>query len=136
MRIPRPDLSEALGSPNACIQCHQDQTDAWAAEAVKAWGHEPHQIAPSVGELFSEARRGAPDSIRALAALALNMDTNGIWRASATEQLGLQGFSGLEALIARQVESRDPIIRASAVRASEALPLARRYRSLRRSTPI
>jgi len=131
MRIPRPDLSEALGSPNACIQCHQDQTDAWAVEAVKAWGHEPQQIAPSVGELFSEARRGAPDGIRALAALALNTDANGIWRASATEQLGLQAFSGLEALIARQVESRDPIIRASAVRASEALPLVRRYQSLR-----
>ena len=131
MRIPRPDLSEALGSPNACTQCHQDQTDAWAAEAVKARGHEAQQIAPSVGELFSEARRGTPDGIRALAALALNRDVNGIWRASATEQLGLQGFSGLEALITRQVKSPDPIIRASAVRAAEALPLVRRYQILR-----
>ena len=131
MRIPRPDLSEALGSPNACTQCHQDQTDAWAAEAVKAWGHELQPIAPSNGELLSEARRGAPDGIRALAALALNSEVNGIWRASATEQLGLQGFSGLEALITRQVKSRTPIIRASAVRASEALPLARRYQTLR-----
>ena len=131
MRIPRPDLSEALGSPNACTQCHQDQTDAWAAETVKAWGHELQPIAPSVGELFSEARRGAPDSIRALAALALNSEVNGIWRATATEQLGLQGFSGLEALITRQVKSPDPIIRASAVRAAEALPLVRRYQTLR-----
>ena len=131
MRVPQPELSEALGSPNACTQCHQDQTDAWAAEAVDDWGHAPRRIGPSVGELFSEARSGAPDGIRALAGLAINSDVNGIWRASATEELGLQGFVGLETLIARQVESPDPIIRASAVRASTALPLVRRYQSLR-----
>ena len=131
MRIPRPELSEALGSPNACTQCHQDQTDAWAAQAVKDWGHAPQRIGQSIGELFYETRSGVPDGARALAALAINADVNGIWRASATEELGLSGFSGLEILIARQVISPDPTIRASAVRASEALPLVRRYQSLR-----
>ena len=26
LRVPRPDLAEELGSPDACTQCHQDQT--------------------------------------------------------------------------------------------------------------
>ncbi len=30
MRIPRPDLSLELGTPNACTHCHDDKTDQWA----------------------------------------------------------------------------------------------------------
>jgi hypothetical protein len=33
--VPRPDLSDALGTPNACAACHQGRTPAWAAEAVR-----------------------------------------------------------------------------------------------------
>ena len=131
MRIPRPDLSAAIGAPNACTQCHLDQSDAWAAKAVKAWGGDKKSPGLTVGELFSEARLGAPDALGGLEALTMNPNENGIWRASAIEELGRQGFPGLEALIVRLVESPDPIIRSSAVRASEALPLVRRYQILR-----
>ena len=31
IRIPRPDLSVAIGTPNACNQCHTDRSPAWAA---------------------------------------------------------------------------------------------------------
>jgi len=131
MRIPRPDLGAATGAPNACTQCHLDQSDAWAAKTVKEWGGDKQRPGPTVGELFSEARLGAPDALRGLEALTMNPNGNGIWRASAIEELGRQGFPGLEALIVRLVESPDPIIRSSAVRASEALPLVRRYQILR-----
>ena len=30
MRIPRPDLSVELGTPNACNQCHTDKPSQWA----------------------------------------------------------------------------------------------------------
>ena len=36
-RIPRPDLSEELGTPNACTYCHADQTNAWAAAYTEKW---------------------------------------------------------------------------------------------------
>lgn len=36
-RIPRPDQSIAYGTPNACIECHQNQSDEWAANWVKKW---------------------------------------------------------------------------------------------------
>ncbi|EXI79749.1 MAG: cellulose synthase subunit BcsC [Candidatus Accumulibacter appositus] len=47
LRIPRPDLSIALGSPNACTQCHGDKDAKWAAVAMdkwygKAWRERPH----------------------------------------------------------------------------------------------
>ena len=30
-RIPRPDLTKALKTPNACNKCHTQQTPDWAA---------------------------------------------------------------------------------------------------------
>ncbi|RLD54243.1 MAG: hypothetical protein DRJ05_15030, partial [Bacteroidetes bacterium] len=38
MRIPRPDLSVSLGTPNACnSQCHKDKTPDWAASFTQKW---------------------------------------------------------------------------------------------------
>jgi tetratricopeptide (TPR) repeat protein len=36
-RIPRPDLSEKYGTPNACNKCHTNQSASWAAGAVRNW---------------------------------------------------------------------------------------------------
>lgn len=36
-RVPRPDQSEEFGTPNACIGCHKEQTNKWAADFVKKW---------------------------------------------------------------------------------------------------
>ena len=36
-RVPRPDQSELYGTPNACIECHQDKTNRWAADAINNW---------------------------------------------------------------------------------------------------
>jgi len=131
LRIPRPDLSETIGTPNACTQCHVDRSDAWAAKAVKQWGINAQSAPPTVGELFFDARLGAPDALLGLGKLALNPNVNGIWRGTAVEEMGRHGASGLESVISRLLRSSDPIIRASAVRSSEALPLVRRYQLLR-----
>ena len=37
LRIPRPDLSAKLGTPNACNDCHTDKSAEWAAAAVERW---------------------------------------------------------------------------------------------------
>ncbi len=36
-RIPRPDLSDELGTPNACTTCHGDKSNQWAAGKIKEW---------------------------------------------------------------------------------------------------
>ncbi|UCE93473.1 MAG: tetratricopeptide repeat protein [Flavobacteriaceae bacterium] len=36
-RIPRPDQSVAYGTPNACNECHQDQSEEWASSWVEKW---------------------------------------------------------------------------------------------------
>ncbi len=37
MRVPRPDLSEKLGTPNACNQCHADKNNQWAESQIQDW---------------------------------------------------------------------------------------------------
>ena len=84
LRIPRPDLSSSLGSPNACTQCHSDKQPAWAATTMdkwygKAWRDRPHygtilhagetqgvRAVPSLLELASSP--AAPAIVRATAA--------------------------------------------------------------------
>lgn len=36
-RIPRPDLSIKLGSPNACNQCHTQESNQWSQNYIKEW---------------------------------------------------------------------------------------------------
>jgi len=63
-RIPRPDLSEKNGSPNACIQCHQDKTNKWAQNNIGKWFgiSRPYQY----GEAFSAAIQENPDADKKL----------------------------------------------------------------------
>jgi hypothetical protein len=36
-RFITPAQSERLGVPNACVLCHKDKTNSWAAEALAGW---------------------------------------------------------------------------------------------------
>lgn len=40
MRPPMPNLSIAVGSRNACVMCHTDQSDEWALDRIREW--HPH----------------------------------------------------------------------------------------------
>jgi predicted CXXCH cytochrome family protein len=82
-RIPRPDLSVEYGTPNACIQCHTNKEDKWAAKWVDTWhGTErPYHYS----QALSEGRRGNLDS---LLALANNPNIPMLVRATVIHELG------------------------------------------------
>jgi tetratricopeptide (TPR) repeat protein len=66
-RIPRPDLSSTLGTPNACAKCHQDQDNAELVSTFEQWfGPQPAHF----GETFAKAQRRDPLAESELAALA------------------------------------------------------------------
>jgi Cytochrome c554 and c-prime len=84
-RIPRPDLSVALGTPNACNQaCHADRDPAWAAAAIAAWF--PGDRPAHYGEVFARAQRGEPVATD-LQRLATARGQPAIVRATALELL-------------------------------------------------
>jgi hypothetical protein len=62
-RVPRPDLSARLGTPNACTLCHDDKTDAWATEQVRAWYPEGRSGRLHFSEVLAAGRAGEPSEI-------------------------------------------------------------------------
>ena len=122
-RVPRPDLSVALGTPNACTGCHDDRDDAWAAAAVAGWSDAPPppHFAPTIAAGRAGDRAAAPD----LAALAADPDRPAIVRATALELLRPLGQTGIAAA-RTTLSDPDPLVRATAVGGLEPLPLAAR----------
>jgi len=121
-RIPRPDLSLKLGTPNACTGCHTDRSNPWAAEVVTDWYGSNSADQAHFGEALHAGRNSLADGERALARLADNPSMPGIARATALTLL--PGYSlGPESRQAMQnaTKSSDPLLRASGLIAAEAL---------------
>jgi len=93
-RIPRPDLSATIGTPNACSGCHADKTHGWAADAIAAWF--PDSAAERdehYGEVLAAGRSGDVNSIEPLRDLVLDLERPAIVRATAIELLGRYLFA-------------------------------------------
>jgi tetratricopeptide (TPR) repeat protein len=117
LRSPRPDLAKEIGAPDACTQCHEDQTQEWAAEHFKNWwGAGPRNL--HYGEILAAARQGRPGSMDRLIALANDPDRPGSVRAAAVETVGLQAPSEETiSAIYRGLEDTDPAVRVEALKA-------------------
>ena len=122
-RIPRPDLSLSIGSPNACTICHTDQTNTWAAEQTAAWWE--GDPTAHYGEALAAGRTGAREALGPLVELVNNAEQPGIVRATALEQLRQYGPIGIQAIAAATTDE-DPLVRAAAVGGLERLPPQRR----------
>jgi len=115
-RIPRPDVSARIGTPNACTGCHTDRTSEWAAEAVLARSGPP--VEPDTSDfapVFDAARHGDPSTISALTTIARDSDRPAIVRATALELLS--AFGPTTATVALALfDDPDPWVRAMAAR--------------------
>jgi tetratricopeptide (TPR) repeat protein len=127
LRVPRPDLSIVMGTPNACNQCHVDKKPQWALDALRDWGIVFRDTGTHPARSFLQADRGDGRSVPRLAQLAGNSSLPPIWRANAMEALG--GFGGREALqtATQLLYSDDSLLRVSTVRAIQFLPLQQRF---------
>lgn len=128
-RIPRPDLTASLGTPNTCSFCHSDRPASWAAEAVERWhgpvrkGHQTYAAA------FSAARRQEVDAGEKLLAVARDSATPAVARATAIGALA--GWPSIAADDARgtALSDPDPLVRMAAVGSFEGgIPDVRRRR--------
>ncbi len=117
MRIPRPDLSVKLGTPNACNGCHAKQSAQWAADAIAKWtGKPPHGF-----QKFAEALRagsvGAPGARGALLIVIDDRTQPAIARASALDRLGRMLTQATLDAVTRSLNDPDPLVRTAAVEA-------------------
>ena len=119
-RVPRPDLTVKIGTPNACTGCHADRTPAWAAATIARWYPNGRQSTPDYGEIFAAAWAGRREAARPLAALATDRAAPAFVRASALDSLRRYGREGASPALG-SVGDPDPMVRFAAAVALEGL---------------
>jgi predicted CXXCH cytochrome family protein len=124
IRVPRPDLSQRLGTPNACNQCHADKTTAWAAQSARRWYPQLHQRPMPLAEALHASDTGAPDARQQLLGVMADPQQPAMARASALARmppdLNLTELESVRAMLA----DADPLLRSTAVDALAQAPAA------------
>jgi predicted CXXCH cytochrome family protein len=126
-RIPRPDLTAKIGTPNTCASCHADREPAWAAAAIERWHGPVRKGFQTYAEAFHAARIDDPSALERLLQVIRNTEAPAIARASALLELQGRPYDGTEAAIASGLKDPDPIVRIGALRGLAALPPDRRW---------
>lgn len=126
-RVPRPDLSTRLESPNACNDCHAEQTPDWAAERVTAWFPNGRQNEFHYGEALHAGRAWTEERAPLLRRVVEDTAQPAIVRATALSLLAQQTTATDVELINRAVESQDPLVQLAALDALSGIPPERRF---------
>lgn len=121
LRVPRPDLSVSLGTPNACTACHAEKTADWAAQAVAGWFPNGQQTQPHYGTALKAGRTGAANAETLLDQLILDTSKPAIARASAVLLLPRNASAASDAAINAAIADPDPLVRAAVPRALSAV---------------
>ena len=119
LRIPRPDLSAELGTPNACSAqgCHADKSLSWNVDHFTKWYGETRR--PHYGEALAAGRAHKPEAETALIRLAEDPLLPAIVRATAVELLRAYPTPASQATLVKALESDDALLRYTAIRSLE-----------------
>ncbi len=125
-RVPRPDLSAKIGTPNTCTDCHAGRTAQWAADAVAQWYGPQRRAGWHYGEAIDAGRHARADAERLLVRAVEDMTIPAIVRATAVSllprYLGPPSFRAVET----SLRDPDPLVRRAAAAALAAVePQAR-----------
>ncbi|MBN1480914.1 tetratricopeptide repeat protein [candidate division KSB1 bacterium] len=130
MRVPRPDLSERLETPNACIKCHASKSNQWATEFVKKWYDKLEQGEIHYGEIFYAGRRHYVEAQDDLIELA-NDNRAPMIRATALHLLGNYPTTGALETLRKNIQDPDPLIRAATVGSFAMVEVKERFRLIK-----
>lgn len=114
MRIPRPDLSRTIGTPNACTSCHDDQKPEWAEKYLKEWyKHEPPL---HYGTVFASAEKFEAGADKQLVKLIQDDSTSNMVKAIAISYLPNYQTEQNSKIIENEFSNDNVMIRFTAIR--------------------
>ena len=122
LRIPRPDLSVKLGTPNACNNCHADKSPQWAADAIERWHGPVRKGFQNYAEAFQASWTDRADAAALLAIVAASPTTPAFARASALGELHARVSSTNVELARKGLNDPDPMVRIGALDMLDGLP--------------
>jgi tetratricopeptide (TPR) repeat protein len=121
-RIPRPDNSMKLGTPNACNDCHVDKPAEWSAAAIERWHGPDRKGFQNYAAAFHSAWNDQADAAKLLAAVATDSNAPAIARASALSELGRRVSPVTLNLARNAITDPDPMVRIGALDMLENAP--------------
>jgi Flp pilus assembly protein TadD len=121
-RIPRPDQSAKLGTPNACNDCHTDKPAQWAASAVETWYGPQRKGFQTYAEAFHSAWTRQPDAEKLLGQVASDRNVPAVARASALTALSAYLSPANVNLAQKGLVDSDPMVRGGALSMLEGVP--------------
>ena len=113
LRVPRPDLSLKLGTPNACTNCHDDKSDAWAAAGIAKWYGEKKRA--HYATVLAAGHEGKPGADSALLRIINNNLYPEIIRATGISYLSTYGTRNAMDALRKALKDPDPLLRYTAV---------------------
>ncbi len=116
-RVPRPDLTEGNGSPNACAGCHAKENAQFTVSAFKKWYVPRDSWFRRYGEAFHAARQGVPSAEAKLLAIAQDSTIPAIARGTALKELQRYLNEDSFAVVQRGLTDKDPLVRLGALTA-------------------
>ncbi len=114
MRVPRPDLTAAIGVPNACSAagCHADRPLAWVQERYDGWYGKKRK--PHWGTVIAAGRRHDPGAVDDLARLAADPRIPVVARATALDLLASYPGTAPRAALEKGLADPEPLLRVTA----------------------
>ena len=114
-RVPRPDLAAETGAPDACTDCHTDQTPEWAAAEIAARFPDSTHRGPHFSQALARGWENPMIARHDLMAVAADRAMAGIVRASALAAVAPAADPVLATEAAPLLGDEDPLVRAAAV---------------------
>jgi len=117
--VPRPDLAQQLGVPNACADCHAERSAAWASAALQRWFGAPRSRPKDFAAALQAGRAGEAGAVAQLLTLLEDPAQPALVRATAIELLTRYPGEGVERALRRSLSDADPLVRLQALRAQQ-----------------
>ena len=126
-RIPRPDRTVSMGTPNACNDCHRDKSPDWAAAAVERWYGPVRKGFQNFADALHAARSESLSAPDLLHSAVTDPQTPGIAVATAYAEMAPYLTPALAADLRRGLADTDPVIRIGALRGLGGVPPEQRW---------
>jgi tetratricopeptide (TPR) repeat protein len=129
-RIPRPDLTIKTGSPNACNQCHTDQSAEWAVNHIKSrYGKETFDF--HFAEALNAVNSESAESFALLMKTVNDMNQPVIARATALRSLAEYLNKDTFEVIMKSTQSDDALLKIASIDALSAMEIKDRHKILK-----
>ncbi len=128
-KIPRPDLSIAFGSPNACIKCHDKEDNNWAQSKVEKWHGKAEPISKTLNNYY-QLHSGQAIPMAEHFAIVNDEAIDVLTRATALSMLTFTTQSLTTEQLSSYLNHKEDLIRLAAASVAILLPIEQRVTAL------